>query len=419
MKRSMMTTALGAALGVALAAGLAGADSSLDSYFGTPELGSSVRSRSMGGAGSALDQGAYSLIDNPAGLAIVRGSRFDLGVSLTRASESRMVPLFDTFDSYVDDAAIAINTHQYAALTGGAVWDPGFARGVTFGFGIFDRYDPRYDYYDERRSTSSSDQLLAERFISTRGVVRGASLGAAIPVRPGSAVGVAFNWYAGEITNRDALVPHASTSSASVTELERSLSGFSMTIGGSARIDERLRVALAVESRPHLDNDYTQTENGAVVSPTASSTDFVLPLRVQGGVAFQPRNTQRTTFALDVIWMDWSSVDDALQPGVRLIDTWDVRFGLEHVYYNRLPGRIGFRYARSYAQTEADRAALTLGIGYRIQHLTIDLGGEVVKRTSWQEPVWPRDEQGPAVGAGNDRVEDTSARITLGIQAAF
>lgn len=415
MKRWMMVTALGAAL----AAGPAAADSALDQYFGTVELGASVRSRAMGGAGSALNQGAYSLVDNPAGMAISRGSRLDLGLSLTRSSESRFVPLFDTFDSYVDDAAIAINTHQYAALTGGIVWDPGLSNGVTVGFGVFDRFDPRYDYSDERRSTSSSDQLLAERFIQTSGVVRATSLGAAIPFRGSSAVGLALNWYTGEIAQRDALVPHASTSSARVTGLERRLSGYSVTLGASARIDERLRAALSVESRPQLDNDYTQTENGVVVSPAASSAELSLPLRVQGGAVFQPRNTQRTTFALDVIWMDWSSVDDPLQPGLVLIDTWDIRFGLEHVYYNKLPGRIGFRYARSYAQTEADCAVLTLGIGYRIQNLSIDLGGEVSKRTSWQEPVWPRDEQGPAVGAGNDRVEDTSARLTLGVQTAF
>jgi hypothetical protein len=415
MRRWLTWTVLGAAL----AASPVAADSALDRAYGTPELGQSVRSRAMGGAGSALSQGAYSLVDNPAGMAITRGSRLDLAVGLSRVSEVRFVPLFDTFDSFVDDAAIAVNDHQYADLSGGVVWDLGVANGLALGFGLFDRYDPRYDYYDERRSTSTSDQLLAERFITTGGVIRAASLGAAIPIRPGSALGLAFNWYQGEIDSRDALVPHASTSSGSATQLERRLSGFSMTAGASARVDERLQVSLAIETRPMLDNDYTQLQDGVVVSPTPSSTDLELPLRVQGAAAFRPRNSHRTTFALDVIWMNWSRVEDPLQPGLDLDDTWDARFGLEHVYYNALPGRIGFRYSRSYAQREADRAGLTLGIGYRVQNLSIDFSGEVTKRTSWQEPVWPREEQGPAVGAGNDRVEDTSARITLGIQADF
>jgi long-subunit fatty acid transport protein len=230
---------------------------------------------------------------------------------------------------------------------------------------------------------------------------------------------LAVNWYQGEIDTRDALVPHTSTSSATVTQLERRLSGLSVTAGASARVDQRLRASLAIESRPVLDNDYTRVEDGVVVSPAESSTDLELPMRVQAAAAFSPRNTHRTTFAMDVIWMNWSSVEDGLQPGLKLEDTWDVRFGLEHIYYNALPGRIGFRYSRSYAQREADRVAVTLGIGYRVENVSFDLGGEVMKRTSWQEPVWPREEQGPAVGAGNDRVEDTSARVTLGIQASF
>jgi hypothetical protein len=407
------------ALGLALTAGPSAADTALDRYFGTPELGQSVRARSMGGAGSALNHGAYSLVDNPAGMAVTRGSRADVGISLSRLSELRFVPLFDTFDSYVDDAAIAVNDHQYAAMTGGIAWDPGLAQGLVLGVGVFDRYDPRYDYYDERRSTATSDQLLAERFITTRGVLRATSLGAAVPFLSGSAVGASINWYGGNLTSRDALVPHASTSTASVSELERRLSGVSLTVGGSARLDERLQAGVAIETPCRLDDDYTQVQDGVVISPASSSAHQDLPLRVQGGAAFRPRNAHRTTFAMDVVWMDWSSVEDDLQPSLELRDTWDIRFGLEHVYYNTLPGRIGFRYSHSYIQREADSAALTLGIGYRIQNISVDFGGELVKRTSWQEPVWPRDEQGPAVGAGNDRVEDTSARITLGLQASF
>ena len=196
-------------LGAALVAGPVHADSALDRYFGTPQLGQSVRSFSLGGAGSALNQGAYSLVDNPAGMAVESGSRVDLNVSLARSSEIRFVPLFDTFDSYVDDAAIAVNDHQYASLTGGVLWDTGFGTGLKIGLGLFDRYDPRYDYQDERRSTSTSDQLLAERFITTTGVLRAVSLGAALPIRLGSAAGLAVNWYYGTIKSRDALVPHA------------------------------------------------------------------------------------------------------------------------------------------------------------------------------------------------------------------
>ena len=39
-----------------------------------------------------------------------------------------------------------------------------------------------------------------------------------------------------------------------------------------------------------------------------------------------------------------------------------------------------------------------------------------IKAPEGQEPLWPRDEQGPAVGAGMDRVEDTVVGVFIGVR---
>jgi len=398
-----------------LLAAPARAASFLDRPYGTPEYGLSARSRAMGGAAAALSSGVYGLVDNPATLALEAGSRVDLTLGFARASEIRYVPLYDTFDSYVDDAAIAVNDHLYGAMNGGVVWDPRW-RGLVVGAGVFDRQDPRYDYYDERRSTATTDQIVSERFIRSRGVLRSWALGGAIPIAGRGAAGVALHSYEGTLSDRDALVPRANPASGSVTELERRLSGWSVTIGGTFDVDERLRTALAIETPPNLHDDFTEWLNDSVVSPTPSNDDLRLPLRVQAGASYRPRNTLRTTFALDVIWMPWSEVDDPMRPDDVLLDTWDVRFGLEHRYARGVPARVGFRYARSYATREADRATFTFGVGYEATRFALDFSGEVGKAVSRQEPLWPRDEQGPAVGAGMDRVEDTVVRVFLGVR---
>jgi hypothetical protein len=395
----------------------------LERSYGSSEIGLSARSRAMGGAGAALSGGVYSLVDNPAAMALERGSRLQLGGGLSRVSENRYVPLFDTFDSYVDEAAIAVNDHQYGAANGGIVLD----RGLMLGAGVFERYDPRYDYADERRSTSSSDQLVAERFIRTRGVLRSATVGIAAPFSrlgaggffPRGSLGLAFNWYYGTLTDRDALVPHVSTASGYVTSLERRLSGPSLTAGTTVDVSERLRGALSIETGPLLRNRSEQVRNDSVITTAPFSRGLHLPPRVQGAIAYRPRNTFLTTFAMDVIYVPWSRIDDQFNPGQQLLDTWDVRFGLEHVYYNTLPGRIGFRYQRSYAMREADRVTFTFGVGYRLERFGLDLATEVGKRDSRQDPFWPRTDQGPAVGAGRDRVEDTVVRLYLGTQVQF
>lgn len=395
----------------------------LERGYGSPEIGMSARSRAMGGAGAALGGGIYSLVDNPAALGLQRGSRFQMNAGIDRVSENRFVPLFDTFDSFVDETAVAVNDHTYGNATGGVVLD----RGVMIAAGIFDRYDPRYDYADERRSTSTSDQLIAERFIRSRGVLRSATVGAAVPFAIESmqhwftraSFGVALNWYYGTLSDRDALVPHASTVSGRVSALDRKLAGGSLTTGVTVDVNEHLRAGATIETGPLLGNEAREYLDDSLISKPGDRRGLHLPARFQGGIAYRPRNAMRSTFAMDAIFMPWSWIDDQYHPGLQLLDTWDVRFGLEHLYYNSLPGRIGFRYQRGYAQREADRVAFTFGVGYRAERFGLDLSTEIGKRISRQDAVWPRLDQGPAVGAGRDRVEDTVVRMALGSQIQF
>jgi hypothetical protein len=406
-------------LALGLVTGTAHGSSFLDRAYGTPEAGQSVRSRAMGGAGAALAQGPGALVENPGALALAHGSQLQLSATLSRASENRFVPLFDTFDSYVDEQAIAINDHDYGSLNGGVVLDRGWPGGMVVAAGVFDRLDPRYDYRDERRTTATTDEIVAERFISTTGMLRSASLGVAWPLPHRTSFGAAVHWYTGTITHRDALVPFASTVTGRVTKLERKLSGTSFGLGGTYQPDERLTTALSLETMPFLNDDFTRWENDSIVSAPNASTTLRLPWRVQGGWSYRPRNALRTTFAMDVAFTRWEKVSDRIDPALDLLDTWDVRFGVEHIYYNTLPARIGFRYARSYEMREADRATLTFGAGYKLERFTLDVAAEVGKRNSRQEPLWPRAEQGPAVGAGRDRVEDTLVRLVVGVQAGF
>jgi len=417
MKRWL--AAILASLALLLAARAARGASFLDRPWGTPEAGLSARSRAMGGTGVALANGAWSLADNPAALALAGGSRVHAAGGVLRASENRFVPLFDTFDSFVDEGAIAINDHAYASLSGGVAWDPRRWRGVVLAAGVLDRLDPRYDYYDERRTTATTDQIVSERFIRTRGVLRSASVGAALPLRGGTGVGLAFHRWFGTLEDRDALVSRAPGVSGRVTALSRRITGHSFSLGATWRANERLDVGLAYETAPRLHDDFTRWQDDSIVSAPQSSVDARLPSRLAFGAAYRPRNAFRTTLALDAVYTPWSELEDPLLPGADFLDTWDVRIGLEHIYYNALPGRIGFRYARSYALREADRATFTFGIGHRMGRVALDLSGEAGKRNSRQEPLWPRDEQGPAVGAGRDRVEDTVLRVFLGAELGF
>jgi hypothetical protein len=84
------------AAAVLVSAQPAGAYSFLDRAYGTPQLGLSARSRAMGGAGAAMSDGVFSLVDNPGNLVLLRGNRGS-SQAYGPGCENRLVPL-DTFD---------------------------------------------------------------------------------------------------------------------------------------------------------------------------------------------------------------------------------------------------------------------------------------------------------------------------------
>src|SRR5207247_1649028 len=73
----------------------------LETAYGTPMIGLSSRGIGMGGAVTAMPDGSFSLVQNPAMLAGEERRVADLTLRGIRYDETRFVPLFDTFDSFV------------------------------------------------------------------------------------------------------------------------------------------------------------------------------------------------------------------------------------------------------------------------------------------------------------------------------
>ena len=80
----------------------------------------------MGGTGVALYRGGISAVFNPAFLTEAEATRVAAGLALDQEHEDRFLPLFDGFDNYVTDAAIASNRFHY--WQGGLGLAPGAGR---------------------------------------------------------------------------------------------------------------------------------------------------------------------------------------------------------------------------------------------------------------------------------------------------
>lgn len=437
--------AIGALACLALvAAGVrpAGAYTYLETTYGTPQIGLSARGIGMGGAMIALPDGSFSLVQNPAMMSSEAMRVADLSMRAVRYDESRFVPLFDTFDSWVKETAVAENQTTYTGLNGGLLWRPaGNTSGLALGGGFFERYNMQFNFVDERRKPTGGstgdaarDRIQGIQTISSGHSIYSLSAGASYKERVLS-FGTALHYYFGDITWSNATEPGPGPASSGLVlesaksnALQREVQGIGATFGIAAEAGERVTLAAAYEMPVTLDIDWHRTTlttaagGTLVTTDSTGAADMIYPGRLTVGLAYRPRNPLRTTFTLNVTRTYWAQMEESLfaaKTGVRLPglrSTYEYRFGLEHVFYDDLPAWFGFFYRQGYASDQTDDAGISAGTAYRFNKFDVGIAADVFKRNSRQKAITPRDTtRDPTV----DRVQDSLLRGVLDVRYHF
>lgn len=427
-----MRTVLAMAIVLWIGAGAAHATTFLDTGFGTPRGGSTARSLAMGSTGISLRQGSDALILNPAALVPgLQGLQLDLTGTLLHTSEDRLVPLYDSFDSYVDDAVVALNRNVYGNAEGGAVWRLPSEHPMAIGVGFFNRYEFAYDYFEEARDPDSQsqprDRIIEEREIAVEGSLWSVSAGYGAEIVPRVQFGLAGHRYFGEPKRTVAIVNYDTDSRESDT-VEQSLGGWGWSVGAWGRPSERIDLGVSFEGPFSVDGDYlhqqqTVTGTADTTTTTALSRSIDYPGALRFGFTYHPRNRLNANFAVEFERRFWESLDtptaSVFGDSLRLRDTWDLRVGLEHVFYNDLPLRLGFRYLENYADSESARSIYSVGMGYRLGRLGLDVTGMYARQTSRQPFLFdPSYGAFPAPGS-DQRVEDSVTQVVFAASYGF
>lgn len=419
-------------------AGPARAYTYMEAAYGSPMIGLTSRAVGMGGAITAMPDGSFSLVSNPAMMANEERRVADVTFRGIRYDETRFVPLFDTFDSYVKETAVAENPKSYYGLNGGILWRPLKQRtNLVLSGGFFERYNNQFNFVDERRNgdgrdAANRDKVYATQFINSGRAIYSASAGLAYKEKVLS-MGVGVHYYFGDLSfsNKTAIGPGARPSSAPANtpdvSLSRHLDAVGATFGVGADVTNRLTVAASYDLPVKFNVDYVKT---ALADTAIGHTKMDYPGRLAVGLSFRPRNVLGTTFTLDVARTFWEDLKDPLLMGTSPIATVggvkvitvgtlrnanEYRAGLEHVFYNNLPARFGFFYREAYAAREVDQAGISFGTGYNYANFDLGFAAEVSKRSSRQTSVTPRATNDPKT----DRVQDSFLRAVLDVRYHF
>lgn len=371
-----------------LAAAHLAAWSITDSYFGNKFDGYEARAFSMGGAGSYNDLRPFGIAANPANLTLMnRRAGFQGALLVNRAEDNRHVPLYNSFDNYIDDAVYASNINFYDDYAAS-----GFAA-LRFGLwklGLGGYYKPMLsfdgNYLEEIRNNRNTDndtypEKIAVNQIENEGSLNQAAgvfslgydlgenlelnLGAEYSLLSGKQTQIksirwtdwAKNTFAAAVTsNPTRMLPDYTLSTETELEGSQFKAGLAMRInnrfGFAASYTPKATLDRSGSVREQKDSHYNNTSSSTVAAidtNTPIAEDYILPSEIRMGIQYQPRNIMRTWFNMDVEYVIWSDVCD------HFADQVNFYAGVEHWVENRLPLRIGFQAVNGYLrEVESD-----------------------------------------------------------------
>jgi hypothetical protein len=357
-----------------------------DTYMGNRYGSMDARSFAMGSAGLYNDARAFGISENPANLTLMkRFAGLQMNTVITRAEDVRMIPLYNSFDSYIDDAVYASNINAYTNFAGAGFGAMRFDN-IGVGLGVYHRPFASFEgnYREEIRNNRNTDndgypEKIAQNDIEDTGNLNktGFVLSAAYALGDYMDFNLGFDLgLMNADVSQETTIKWSQWALDQVDEgvvlpeyhrlAEWELSGTQMKIGTAMRIGPRFGFAATFTPKTSLDITGTDMKRRDAYRNTAMDStmvvldgDWDMPSELKIGFAYFPRNIMRTQFKMDIEMVNYQDVMDAFDTA------YNFYAGVEHHITHRMPLRLGFQAVNSYfydteAGVNADGDAITL-----------------------------------------------------------
>ncbi|HNZ33547.1 MAG TPA: hypothetical protein PKJ22_04705 [Candidatus Cloacimonas sp.] len=334
-----------------------------DTYFGNPYSTFDARNFAMGGAGLFNSKGAFGIADNPANLTLMRKTLgFSVNTYLNRNEDNRSIPLYNSFDNYIDDSVYSSNINTFDNYALSAFFAHRFGeRGLGLGFYYKPVSNFDADYEEEVRNNRNTDNDVYPEKIAVNKIDNEGSLNKTAFVTSFAYglsdyvdlnLGIEYALLNGDINQEktirwtdwaiDQIKDHHLPDLTAINDYE--LSGEQFKIGASALLGTRIGLAATFTPGTTLDKKGTEYyKRDAYLNTAMDSTyinvteDYKLPSQVRFGFVYTPRNVIRTEFNMDIEYVAYSEINK------RYDDVFNFYAGVEHQVVNFLPLRLGFQ----------------------------------------------------------------------------
>ncbi|MFZ5432933.1 MAG: hypothetical protein ACOZB3_04080 [Calditrichota bacterium] len=400
--------------------------------FNDPILGQrpgafSARSMGLGHTFLTDQNGPAALMGNPATMAEQQTQWLvDMSADVSRITETRKYPVYDSFDGVIIYNNYAMNDHLYSKLDGGVSFKIPLqsVRSLVASMGTYSTYRFDYRYHEEVRSRFSSggiqDLRLGHNRIDVTGDLRSASFGAAVRSFGPLSAGFSVNILSGK-WDYERGVYYANSDSANYMDhiVYRPDNLFAeLNLGAMWELNPRITLGARallptgdykIDQRVELDEYFANVDSLPIASGTITTT---YPSHYALGVRYRPQNEFRPILLLEGELHTYHDVDPDFD------NTFEIRAGAEQQVVAGTPVRVGFVFASAPDNKDRTTAIFTAGIGFSLQKLSGDFGVEIGKVAYVENDLFPqRLYTGSAADdrSDSDRVETSTFRglITL------
>lgn len=352
-----------------------------------------ARSLSMGGAGSVSLHTPGAILYNPAALTGIR-QQLSAQVSLSgrKMEERRGYPLYDRFDGIIGNGIYAINNNFYFKPQGAIAFRLPVSTlpGLTLAAGSFTELDQDYLYNEEVRKNIFGDSLMAYNRIEYSGGLQRYSIAAAtgFSFLPGLSVGLQAGFLSGSLDYERSIIFVKHPQQDQRVLINRTLDNTPVlfSIGATYKLNPRISGGL------HVDLPYTVKYTASDDAGQQIGEEIGYPLRLTTSWEYRARQLLQARLNVDFSYEFWSNslnyaskLSDVFNSPREYNDVYVIKVGLEQIFFNKIPFRVGMQYRNSYREKGTTRTLFSAGTGFLGDNWKVDLAGGVSKL----EYRWP------------------------------
>ncbi len=388
-------------------------------HYGQQTEAYSARMLGLAGSGLALSGACGQGIDNPALIVGEKtGWSLNAGFAVNKLIENREYPYYDSFVGFNDYGSYAYNANWY--------YDPYFNLrfshknkwglfAVQAGFTPF--LDFRYDYTEEVRDpVNKSDQLLGYNWIKQDGVLNLSYLGVGYQPLKNLSVGLNIGLLWGSVDSTRQIEPKVSEAflTRSVDQRSRSLQSSPVVVnfGLHYQLNDRLGIAYSMRFPYKITFD-GQVKNASDTSLTKYGESVTYPLRLGAGIDYRFRNILQARVFVDFYYEFWSQFEDTRLNTNGYRDVYTIRAGVEHIFFDKLPFRVGFAFNQLPENPDLTRTLLTVGTGWHVGAANLNAAAGIVHEQFFQPDIFPDTIYGLPARTDLDRVTWTQYFLRL------